>query len=82
MNQTLILGAVSESADHQPTTTAVDTDLFVPIKLRACSKNYILFSFCFIPYNQTFLMLGRGGGLVVSILAYYSEDPSSNPTVY
>ena len=23
--------------------------------------------------------LGRGGGLVVSVLAFYSDDPSSNP---
>ena len=27
-------------------------------------------------------MLGRGGGLVVSALAYSSEDPSSNPAGY
>ena len=25
---------------------------------------------------------GRGGGLVVSILAFYSGDPSSNPAGY
>ena len=25
------------------------------------------------------LMLGRGGGQVVSMLALYSDDPSSNP---
>ena len=25
------------------------------------------------------LMLGRGGGQVVSMLAFYSDDPSSNP---
>ena len=24
-------------------------------------------------------MLGRGGGQVVSMLAFYSDDPSSNP---
>ena len=23
--------------------------------------------------------MGRGGGLVVSVLAFYSDDPSSNP---
>ena len=28
---------------------------------------------------KTQLLLGRGGGLVVSALAYCSEDPSSNP---
>ena len=26
------------------------------------------------------LVLGRGGGQVVSVLAFYSDDPSSNPT--
>ena len=26
--------------------------------------------------------LGRGGGLVVSALAYYYKDPSSNPAGY
>ena len=26
--------------------------------------------------------LGRGGGLVVSVLAFYSYDPSSNPADY
>ena len=26
--------------------------------------------------------LGRGGGLVVSVLAFYSADPSSNPADY
>ena len=26
--------------------------------------------------------LGRGGGLVVSVLAFYSDDPSSNPAGY
>ena len=25
--------------------------------------------------------MGRGGGQVVSVLAFYSVDPSSNPTV-
>ena len=25
--------------------------------------------------------MGRGGGQVVSVLAFYSDDPSSNPTV-
>ena len=25
--------------------------------------------------------MGRGGGLVVSVLAFYSNDPSSNPPV-
>ena len=25
------------------------------------------------------LLLGRGGGQVVSVLAFYSDDPSSNP---
>ena len=29
-----------------------------------------------------FLTSGRGGGLVVSILAFYSDDPSSNPAGY
>ena len=24
--------------------------------------------------------MGRGGGRVVSVLAFYSDDPSSNPT--
>ena len=28
------------------------------------------------------LLLGRGGGLVVSVLAYYSDNPSSNPAGY
>ena len=27
----------------------------------------------------SFLIGGRGGGQVVSILAFYSDDPSSNP---
>ena len=26
--------------------------------------------------------VGRGGGLVVSVLAFYSDDPSSNPAGY
>ena len=26
--------------------------------------------------------LGRGGGLVVSLLAFYSDDPNSNPACY
>ena len=26
--------------------------------------------------------LGRGGGLVVSVLAFYSDDPSLNPAGY
>ena len=32
-------------------------------------------------YNlaQNLLNMGRGGGQVVSVLAFYSEDPSSNP---
>ena len=28
---------------------------------------------------QTNFSMGRGGGLVVSALAFYSDDPSSNP---
>ena len=44
----------------------------------------------FIVSSSLFLELekrpiGRGGGRVVSVLAYYSDDPSSNPatlTVY
>ena len=32
--------------------------------------------------SEDFPLLGRGGGLVVSALAYCSEDPSSNPAVY
>ena len=27
----------------------------------------------------TFLILGRGGGQGVSVLTFYSDDPSSNP---
>ena len=27
-------------------------------------------------------VLGRGGGLVVSVPAFYSDDPSSNPAGY
>ena len=27
-------------------------------------------------------MLGRGGGQVVSLLSFSSDDPSSNPTVF
>ena len=27
-------------------------------------------------------IMGRGGGLVVSVPAFYSDDPSSNPTGY
>ena len=29
--------------------------------------------------DKKLLMLGRGGGQVVSLLAFYSDDPSSNP---
>ena len=29
-------------------------------------------------FNKS-LCLGRGGGQVVSVLAFYSDDPSSNP---
>ena len=37
--------------------------------------------------KQNFIMLGKisvgcGGGLVVSFLAFYSDDPSSNPAGY
>ena len=28
------------------------------------------------------LLLGRGGGLVVSVIAFHSSDPSSNPAGY
>ena len=30
-------------------------------------------------YTKVTLCLGRGGGIVVSVLAYCSNDPSSNP---
>ena len=39
----------------------------------------------FIPIEASILnptlLLGRGGGLVVSVLAFYSNDPSSIPTL-
>ena len=28
------------------------------------------------------MTFGRGGGLMVSVLAFYSHDPSSNPSGY
>ena len=40
---------------------------------------------CVSTENENFLLLsksrpkGRGGGQVVSVLAFYSDDPSSNP---
>ena len=30
-------------------------------------------------YNRKMACLSRGGGQVVSVLAFYSDDPSSNP---
>ena len=32
--------------------------------------------------NQFYEFLGRGGGLVVSVLTLYSKDPSSNTADY
>ena len=32
-----------------------------------------------MPFKELSEWMGRGGGLVVSVLAFYSNDPSSNP---
>ena len=32
--------------------------------------------------GKVVIVLGRGGGLVVSVLSLYSDDPSSNPAGY
>ena len=32
-----------------------------------------------ISVQDNYLVLGRGGGQMVSVLAFYSDDPSSNP---
>ena len=35
-----------------------------------------------LPLVNNIIKLGCGGGQVVSILAFYSDDPSSNPAGY
>ena len=35
-----------------------------------------------LSWKHSRLDLGRGGDLVVSVLAFYSNDPSSNPAGY
>ena len=31
-------------------------------------------------FSEDYLFMGSGGGQVVSVPAFYSDDPSSNPT--
>ena len=35
-----------------------------------------------VMFTPCFYNLGCGGGLVVSVLAFYSDNPSSNPVIY
>ena len=41
-------------------------------------NDYVEFAFK-IPFSNKVKLVGRGGGQVVSVLALYSDDPSSNP---
>ena len=40
-------------------------------------NDYVEFAFK-IPFSNKVKLVGRGGGQVVSVLALYSDDPSSN----
>ena len=57
-----------ETAIHHSQQTA---DIYLIEHRRICTKSLI--------GNTKKLFLGRGGGEVVSVLAFYSDDPSSNP---